>query len=94
MNIAPCPDCKKMISVAAATCPNCGRVFKEGERATHQKEFEAKVAADSKRSVVIAVVVAVVLLILFLIGNSSRITEADRTRQLEKMEPTGRDMYK
>jgi uncharacterized membrane protein YvbJ len=83
-----------MISVTATTCPKCGRVFKEGERATHQKEFEAKVAADSKRSIVIAVVVAVVLLVLFLIGNSARNTDQDRTRQLQKMEQTGNGMYR
>jgi hypothetical protein len=90
MNIGPCPDCKKMISVEATTCPNCGRVFKEGERAEQQKAFEAKVAADSKRSLVIALVVAAVLLVLFLIGNSARVTDEDRMRQLQKMEQTGK----
>jgi uncharacterized membrane protein YvbJ len=72
MKLAPCPDCKTMCSVMAATCPKCGRVFKEGERAAQQKEFEAKVAADSRRSLIIAGVVTVVLLIFFLIGNSAR----------------------
>lgn len=90
MKLAPCPDCKTMCSVMAVTCPKCGRVFKEGERAVHQKEFEAKVAADSKRSIVIAGVVAVVLLILFLIGNSARVTDEDRNRQLQKMDQMGR----
>lgn len=94
MNIAPCPDCKTMCSVTAATCPKCGRVFKEGERAAQQKEFKAKVAADSKRSIVIALVVAAVLLILFLIGNSARVTDEDRMRQMQRMEQTGRDQYR
>lgn len=92
MNLAPCPDCKKMVSVAATTCPNCGRVFKEGEREAHRKEFEAKIEEDKRRSVVIGVIVVVVLLILFLIGNSARITDEDRMRQMQKMEQTGRGM--
>ena len=94
MNTAPCPDCQKMISVTATACPKCGRVFKEGERAAHQKAFEAKVAADSKRSLIIAGVVAIVLLILFLIGNSARVTDEDRMRQMQRMEQTGRDQYR
>ncbi len=64
MNLAPCPDCKKMISVAAITCPNCGRVFNEGERTAQKEAFEAKVASDSKRSLVIALIVAALLVIL------------------------------
>jgi predicted nucleic acid-binding Zn ribbon protein len=83
-----------MCSVEAVTCPGCGRVFPEGERVASKEAFEEKVAQDGSRSFTIAIVVVVILLILFLIGNNARITDDDRSRQLQKMEQTGRDMYK
>ena len=29
MGLAPCPDCAKPVSLEAAICPRCGRLFKE-----------------------------------------------------------------
>ena len=95
MNIAPCPDCKKMISVTATVCPKCGHVFKEGERTAQQKEFEAKVTADSKRSLIFALIGAVIVLILVLVSTSIMENEEKaRTRQLERMKQIGSEMYK
>jgi uncharacterized membrane protein YvbJ len=94
MKLAPCPDCKNMCSVAAAVCPRCGRVFQEGERAASREVFKRKVAADSRKSFVWAIVAFIVLLILFLIGNSVRITDEDRMRQIRKNQQTGREMYR
>ena len=30
-NLVKCPDCQKSVSVAAVSCPNCGRPFQPGE---------------------------------------------------------------
>lgn len=27
-NLAPCPDCQKLVSIHAPTCPSCGRPLK------------------------------------------------------------------
>lgn len=27
-NLAPCPDCQKLISIHASSCPHCGRPMK------------------------------------------------------------------
>ncbi len=29
-NLAPCPDCQKLVSIQAPTCPHCGRPLKAG----------------------------------------------------------------
>lgn len=29
--LAPCPDCKANISLAAVACPKCGRLIKQGD---------------------------------------------------------------
>lgn len=68
-NLVKCPDCKKNVSVAALSCPNCGRPFELGELAAlippppppPTPADTATVAAVSTLTMVIMIVGAVVI---------------------------------
>ena len=63
-----------MVSLAAATCPVCGRVFKEGDL--------VPVVPKPMSKVTIAVIGIVVLIVMILLLNGmEQVKEDERTRQ-------------
>jgi hypothetical protein len=74
MNLAPCPDCKTMISLNAANCPKCGRVIKEGDLVPPE-------AKPMNPGCVIAAVIIVIVMIISGIQMSNEKKEDERIRQ-------------
>ena len=86
MKLAPCPDCKRVISRSAIACPNCGRPITASD-------FPPPPEAQRFPIGTIILAAIIVLIILMLAVNAPRpLTDEDRMRQLEKMEQTGRGM--
>jgi uncharacterized paraquat-inducible protein A len=75
--LAPCPDCKRMISLAAATCPQCGRAFKAGDLVPIQPE------PLSTRSIIWMIVVSIIILYLVIMGikGVNELQEDERIKQ-------------
>lgn len=78
MRLAPCPDCRKMISLAATACPHCGRPITEGELAPPTPK-------PMSRGCTILMIIAAVLVVILLLKameTGSKIREDDeRLRQ-------------
>lgn len=92
MKLAPCPDCKRMISLSASTCPNCGRPIKEGELVSPVPSEPKPMTAGQWGCFIL--IALVVLFIIISALNAPRISDDDRMRQLKKMEQTGNSMYR
>jgi predicted anti-sigma-YlaC factor YlaD len=61
-NLASCPDCRNMCSLAAVSCPKCGRVMQPGDL-TPPDEGEPKKRIGG--IVVLALMALLVLLLIF-----------------------------
>jgi predicted nucleic acid-binding Zn ribbon protein len=59
MKLAPCPDCRKNVSIQAAHCVHCGRVFQP-------EEMEAEAAKERRRRTIAAFVILGVMLFLII----------------------------
>lgn len=87
LKLAPCPDCKRMISLTAAACPHCGRAIKEGDLTP------IPVDAKPMSKVTIIIISVVVLLVMMLLLNGmEQVKEDERNRQriLETEQRRGR----
>ena len=89
MNLAPCPDCKKMISLAASACPNCGRPVTAEELS---KQPQPRPSEAGQWGCIIVLIIIILLIIIGALNAPPRITDEDRMRQLEKMQQTGNSM--
>jgi hypothetical protein len=72
--LAPCPDCRRMVSLEAATCLKCGRVFKEGD-------LIPVVPKPMSPATIIMISVVVLLVIMLLMKGMEMAKEDERTRQ-------------
>lgn len=73
-NLVPCPDCKTMVSPAAASCPKCGRVFKAGDLVPIQSK-------PLSLGCIIMIVIIVLWIIIAGIKASNEMKEDERIRQ-------------
>jgi hypothetical protein len=48
-NLNPCPDCERLCSPAALTCPNCGRPFPEDATVVANKLIDQILALSPKK---------------------------------------------
>lgn len=72
--LAECPDCRRLVSLTATACPNCGRAFKEGDL----KSSEAKGVGPG-------CIIVIVLFVLFLIlAASNSVSERQLNRSREQ----------
>lgn len=72
--LAPCPDCRRMVSLEAAACLKCGRAFKEGDLVPVVPKPMSKVTI-----IVISIIILIVMMMLINGMNMAR--EDERTRQ-------------
>ena len=72
--LAPCPDCRRMVSLAAATCPVCGRVFKEGD-------LVPVVPKPMSKATIIVIGIVVLLIMIMLLNGMEQVKEDERNRQ-------------
>lgn len=87
LKLAPCPDCKRRISLTATQCPGCGRTIMEGDL----QPIEIK----QPPSIWWAVIVGILLfIILYAAAEKGREINNSRDQQIQKMEKTGREMYR
>jgi hypothetical protein len=88
LKLAPCPDCKRRISLAATTCLGCGRAIKEGDL----QSIEIK---TNPPSVWWPIIVGILLFVILNAAyqNGKEINDS-RDRQIQRMEQTGKDMYR
>ena len=85
MKLAPCPACKKMLSLTATVCPNCGRTMKEGDL----------IAPETPPMPLWWIVAAILIVIfIFIAAEKGKEINDSRERQIQRMEQTGRDMYR
>ena len=91
-----CPDCKTAISRLASSCPKCGRPISEGDLLDLSNYYKPSPwgCARTFQWGCFIIIGLIVLLVIYGILNATRITDEDRMRQLEKMEKTGRNMYR
>lgn len=91
-----CPDCKTAVSRLATSCPKCGRPFGEGDLLELSKYYQPSPwgCARTFQWGCFIILGLIFLLLVFAVLNNPGITDEDRMRQLEKMEKTGRGMYR
>ena len=85
MKLAPCPDCKRMISLAATTCPNCGRPIQPGDLKSAEptpEEIEER-SRRSQRNLVIVVVLLALMTLLCVNANRKENIDREFQRTLE-----------
>jgi predicted amidophosphoribosyltransferase len=76
LKLAPCPDCKRMISLTATTCPTCGRTIKEGDL------VPVPIDAKPMSKVTIFIIAVVILLIMMMLLNGmEQLKEDERNRE-------------
>jgi hypothetical protein len=88
LKLAPCPDCKRRISLAATTCPKCGRTIMPGD-------LQPIPIQTKPPSVALPIIIGILLFFLLLVAyqKGKELNDA-RDRQIQRMEQTGRDMYR
>lgn len=72
--LAPYPDCRRMVSLEAATCLKCGHVFNEGDLVPVVPKPMSKVT-------IIIISVVVLLFIILLMNGMEMVKQDERTRQ-------------
>jgi endogenous inhibitor of DNA gyrase (YacG/DUF329 family) len=60
--LVKCPDCHKSVSVAAASCPNCGRPFRLGELSDLIPADKAAAQAEAKKALVVIMIASAVVI--------------------------------
>ena len=59
-----CPDCGRMISRDAQTCPNCGCPDPQGKRAAAEQEKEMKEQKERRIVIILIAVLAIIALVI------------------------------
>lgn len=87
LKLAPCPDCKKKISLTATQCPNCGKTITEGDL----QPIEIKEPSSMWWAVI-----AGILFFIILYAATEKGIEINNSReqQIRKNQQTGREMYR
>ena len=80
LKLAPCPDCKRRISLAATACPGCGRAIMPGDL----KPIEIQTEPPSTAWPIVIVILLFIL--LFVAYQKGKEIEDERARQLRRME--------
>jgi len=86
MKLAPCPDCKRIISRSATACPNCGRPIAASDFPPPHERERFPIG-----TIILAAIVVLIIMMLAL-NAPTGISDDDRMRQLKKAEETGRGM--
>ena len=82
-NLAPCPDCKMIISLSAAACPNCGRPINAGDLIPvpiHPMPIAKRPKPISKVTIFIIFIVVLIIMVALLNGME-QLKEDERNRQ-------------
>lgn len=79
MNLAPCPDCKTMISRSATACPKCGRPITPADLPPPPKREGFPVGTV----IVAAIVVIIILLLAMKASNDKQEDQRIRERILD-----------
>jgi endogenous inhibitor of DNA gyrase (YacG/DUF329 family) len=64
--LVKCPDCHKSVSVAAASCPNCGRPFRLGELSDLIPADKAAAQAEAKKALVGVATLSIVTIVIMI----------------------------